>query len=114
MQRSNIAARAGRWSAQHRRTAILGWLGFVIAAVALGSAIGTKQISQNSNGVGESGRAQQILHDRFPQRANEQVLIQSTHPDRARRSVRRCGSRRGRTALRRAHRPERPLATQSG
>ena len=78
MQRSNIAARAGRWSAQHRRTAILGWLGFVIAAVALGSAIGTKQISQNSNGVGESGRAQQILHDRFPQRANEQVLIQSS------------------------------------
>ncbi len=78
MQRSNIAARAGRWSAQHRRTAILGWLAFVIAAVALGSAIGTKQISQNSNGVGESGRAQQILHDKFPQRANEQVLIQSS------------------------------------
>ena len=78
MQRSNIAARAGRWSAQHRRTAILGWLAFVIAAVALGSAVGTKQISQNSNGVGESGSAQQVLHDKFPQRANEQVLIQSS------------------------------------
>jgi uncharacterized membrane protein YdfJ with MMPL/SSD domain len=78
MQRSNIAARAGRWSAQHRRTAIFGWLGFVIAAIALGSVIGTKQISQDSNGVGESGRAQQILHDRFPQHASEQVLIQSS------------------------------------
>ncbi len=78
MQRSNIAARAGRWSAQHRRTAILGWLAFVIAAIALGSATGTKQISQDSNGVGESGRAQQILHDKFPQRASEQVLIQSS------------------------------------
>jgi uncharacterized membrane protein YdfJ with MMPL/SSD domain len=78
MQRSNIAARAGRWSAQHRRTAVLGWLAFVIAAIVLGSAIGTKQISQDSNGVGESGRAQQILHDRFPQHASEQVLIRSS------------------------------------
>ena len=78
MERSNIAARAGRWSAQHRRTAIFGWLAFVIAAIALGSALGTKQISQDSNGVGESGRAQQILHDKFPQHASEQVLIQSS------------------------------------
>ena len=30
--RLNIAAVAGRWSAQHRRTAILGWLGFVLVA----------------------------------------------------------------------------------
>jgi hypothetical protein len=26
----NLAARAGRWSAQHRRKAILGWIAFVI------------------------------------------------------------------------------------
>ena len=38
---SNLAARAGRWSAQHRRKAILGWLAFVFAAVAIGGAIGT-------------------------------------------------------------------------
>ena len=77
MQRTTVAARAGRWSSQHRRAAILGWLAFVVVAVLVGGAIGTKHIPQDNNGVGESGRAQQILHDEFPQRANEQVLLQS-------------------------------------
>ena len=30
---TNIAARMGRWSARHRKTAIFGWLAFVIAVV---------------------------------------------------------------------------------
>ena len=77
MQPNNLAARAGRWSAQHRRAAIFGWLAFVIAAVVLGSAVGTKHIPQSNDGTGESGRAQQILHDKFPQPAGEQVLVQS-------------------------------------
>src|SRR2546421_2782807 len=77
MQRSNIAARAGRWSAEHRRAAILGWLAFVVAAVMLGGGLGTKHIAQDNNGVGESGRAQKVLHDEFQQPASEQVLIQS-------------------------------------
>ena len=78
MQRTNLAARAGRWSAQHRKAAILGWLAFVAVAVVLGGAVGTKHIPQDNNGVGESGRAQQVLHDEFPQPGNEQVLIQSS------------------------------------
>ena len=77
MQQSNLAARAGRWSSQHRRTAIFGWLAFVVAAVLIGGAVGTRHIPQDNDGVGESGRAQQVLHERFPQRANEQVLVQS-------------------------------------
>jgi RND superfamily putative drug exporter len=77
MQPRSLAARAGRWSAQHRKAAILGWLAFVIAAIAIGSAVGTKYINQDSNGVGESGRAQQVLHDNFALRAQEQVLVQS-------------------------------------
>jgi uncharacterized membrane protein YdfJ with MMPL/SSD domain len=77
MQRSNLAARAGAWSAKHRKAAILGWLAFVVAAIVLGSAVGTKQIPQDESGVGQSARAQQILHDKFPLRAGEQVLIQS-------------------------------------
>jgi uncharacterized membrane protein YdfJ with MMPL/SSD domain len=36
MQPSNLAARAGRWSAQHRKTAILGWIAFMVLAVAHG------------------------------------------------------------------------------
>ena len=78
MQRSNLAARAGRWSAQHRRAAILGWLAFVIVAVLIGGAVGTRHIPQDNDGVGESGRAQQVLHDQFPQPASEQVLVQSS------------------------------------
>jgi RND superfamily putative drug exporter len=77
MQRTNLAARAGRWSAQHRKAAILGWLAFVLVAVVLGSAVGTRHIPQDNNGVGESGRAQQVLHDEFRQPASEQVLVQS-------------------------------------
>ena len=41
---TNIAARAGRWSARHRKTAIFGWLAFVIAAIFIGGAIGTKEL----------------------------------------------------------------------
>src|SRR5687767_342322 len=32
MPSRNLAARAGRWSARHRKTAILGWIAFVVLA----------------------------------------------------------------------------------
>ena len=32
MKSPNLAARAGRWSAGHRKTAILGWILFVVLA----------------------------------------------------------------------------------
>ena len=38
MQPSNFAARVGKWSATHRRTAILGWILFVVLAVVVGGA----------------------------------------------------------------------------
>ena len=77
MQRRNLTARAATWSARHRRIAILGWMAFVVAAVVLGSAVGTKHISSNNDGVGESARADQIINAKFPQYSGEQVLIQS-------------------------------------
>jgi uncharacterized membrane protein YdfJ with MMPL/SSD domain len=73
----NIAARAGRWSARHRKQAILGWLAFVIASLAIGGALGTATLSDEDNGVGESGRADKTLHDAFPQKTEESVLVQS-------------------------------------
>ncbi|HEY7729891.1 MAG TPA: hypothetical protein VH950_03215, partial [Gaiellaceae bacterium] len=73
----NIAARMGRWSARHRKTAIFGWLALVIAAVALGSVIGTKQLGDNDTLPGESGKMQRILDEGFEQPAGEIVLIQS-------------------------------------
>ena len=78
MQKQNLAARAGRWSAQHRKKAVLGWLAFVIAAVFIGGQVGTKTIPTDEEGVvGESARSAEIVKDSFPQTAGEQVLIQS-------------------------------------
>jgi uncharacterized membrane protein YdfJ with MMPL/SSD domain len=73
----NLAARAGRWSAAHWKTATFGWLAFVLVAVILGGAIGTKQLDQNTTGPGESGRMAKILDEEFKQPAGETVLIQS-------------------------------------
>src|SRR3712207_4830074 len=67
----------GRWSARHRKIAILGWFAFVIAAFALGTLSGTKQIDQDTAGVGESGRADRVLDAGFEQPAAESVLIES-------------------------------------
>ena len=76
MQKRNLAARAGRWSARHRRKAILGWLAFVVISVLLGGALGMKEIATEDLGDGESKQADQILADAFPDRASEEVLIQ--------------------------------------
>jgi uncharacterized membrane protein YdfJ with MMPL/SSD domain len=73
----NLAARAGRWSAQHRKLAIWGWVAFVFAAVALGGAMGTKTLSDGDAGVGESGRASGTLEAAFPTAAGESVLVQA-------------------------------------
>ena len=78
MQKQSFAARAGRWSAQHRRKAVLGWLAFVILAVFIGAKVGTKNIPSDQEGLsGDSKRAQEITKDAYPQTAGEQVLIQS-------------------------------------
>src|SRR5215831_20197480 len=75
--RQNLAARMGRWSAAHWKTATFGWLAFVLVAVALGAATGTKQVDQTAPGPGESGRMQKILDEGFKQPVGESVLIQS-------------------------------------
>ena len=40
-QSHNLAARMGRWSAAHWKTATFGWLGFVVVAFMLGGLVGT-------------------------------------------------------------------------
>ena len=75
--RGNLAARMGRWSAAHWKTATFGWLGFVLVAFALGGAVGTKSIDANAPGPGESGRMDRILDAGFEQPAGESVLVQS-------------------------------------
>ena len=73
----NFAARAGRWSARHRKAAILSWLAFVIAATVVGGMLGTKTFVWQDSGPGEAGRAEKAIYHAFPKHANETVLIQS-------------------------------------
>jgi RND superfamily putative drug exporter len=79
---TNIAARMGRWSAHHRKTAIFGWLAFVIAAVVIGSAVGTTYIDDNDLNVGEAHRADKMIENAGfdVDEQGEFVLVQSkTH-----------------------------------
>src|SRR5215218_4134528 len=73
----NLAARAGRWSAQHRKKAIFGWLAFVILAVFIGGSVGTRTLTDEEYGIGESGRADKAVSAHFPDKDSESVLIQS-------------------------------------
>jgi uncharacterized membrane protein YdfJ with MMPL/SSD domain len=76
-QYSNLAARMGRWSASHWKTATFGWLALVLVAFAVGNAVGTKTVDPYTAGPGESGRMDRILDDGFKQPAAENVVIQS-------------------------------------
>ena len=76
---TNIAARMGRWSANHRKTAIFGWLAFVVAAFAIGIAVGTQTIDKNDSNVGEARRGDHIIRNggfKLDQQF-EYVLVQS-------------------------------------
>jgi RND superfamily putative drug exporter len=72
-----LAARAGRWSARHRRTAIFGWLLFVVLATVLGGAVGQRNVPQAEMGSGESRRGDMIVDAAgFPEQTREQILVQ--------------------------------------
>ena len=75
--KGNLAARAGRWSATHRRAAILGWLAFVVAAFVLGGAVGFESLDDEDTMPGkESGQASTVISGAFPDETGEAVLIQ--------------------------------------
>jgi uncharacterized membrane protein YdfJ with MMPL/SSD domain len=77
MQPRNLAARAGRWSATHRKTAILGWILFVVAATMIGGNIGQKNLKSVESGNGDSKHGSMIVDDAgFPKTVGERVLIQ--------------------------------------
>jgi len=79
---TNIAARMGRWSASHWKTATFGWLAFVFVAFAL-SATGiakTTYLDDSDTNVGEAKQADRIIEAGFPASKDEQgevVFIQS-------------------------------------
>ncbi|TXS42623.1 MMPL family transporter [Streptomyces sp. or43] len=70
------------WSTHHRKTAILGWLLFVVLAAGIGGASGMVEMTNAENGAGDSARAEQILSDAgLSPRAGELVMVSSTKPD---------------------------------
>src|SRR3954470_12493754 len=74
----NLAARAGYWSAKHRKIAIGGWLAFVVIAFVLGGAIGTKELADEDTGNGSSRVADTAISKAdFPDKSDEQVLVQA-------------------------------------
>jgi uncharacterized membrane protein YdfJ with MMPL/SSD domain len=74
----NVAARMGRWSARHRKAAILGWLAFVVSAFVLGGLVGTKELSDADAQPGEAGQAAQIYAKAGLDAGDpESVLVQS-------------------------------------
>jgi RND superfamily putative drug exporter len=78
-QRKGLAARVGWWSVHHRKTAVFGWLAFVVAAFVIGTmVVGNDQLKTADAGVGDSGTAAKILDSQFPHRAAEQVLVHSS------------------------------------
>ena len=84
MQRKDgIALRAGRWSAKHRKTAVFGWLAFVVIALFAGNMVGMQAATQDDSGVGESGRADKIVSNGWKatkDNETETVLVQAKGP----------------------------------
>ena len=77
---NNIAARMGRWSASHWKTAVFGWLAFVVVAFVAAARIGMKTIDLQDANVGQAHRADNILKESgFGQTdpQTEIVLVQS-------------------------------------
>ncbi len=76
MQEKNLAGRMGRWSAQHRKKAIFGWLAFVIVSFIIGGALGIKAPEDEQTYVGDSGRAHELVDDHYPTENVESVIVQ--------------------------------------
>lgn len=77
--RRNLAASIGVWSAHHRKTAVLGWLLFVVLAAGIGGASGMVEMSESENGAGDSARAERILDDAgLGHPAGELVMVSAT------------------------------------
>ena len=83
----NLAARMGRWSAGHWKTAVFAWFAFVVLALFMGIQVGTKSIDPNDKNVGEARTADHIINDagfnldkngENIEEQGEMVLFQST------------------------------------
>ncbi|WP_280723149.1 MMPL family transporter [Kitasatospora sp. MAA4] len=68
----------GAWSARHRKTAVFGWILFVVLAAFLGGVHGSTTVTDSESMPGQVARAAQILDSAgIKTPAGETVLIQS-------------------------------------
>src|SRR5580692_11510407 len=73
--RAPLVQRTARWSARHRKTAVLGWCGVAGAAFLAGQILGTHSLPQYD--PGQAGQGEQILHQlEVATPPTESVLIQ--------------------------------------
>ena len=78
----NFAGRAGRWSAEHWRKALFGWLVFAVVAMVGGSVVGHVQMKDSEVASGEAATALRMLErGGMVQPATENVLLQSRRYD---------------------------------
>ena len=78
----NLAGRAGRWSADHWKRALFGWLVFAIAAMVIGGVVGHVQMKDSDFASGEAGTAIRMLQGAgLIQPATENILVQSHRYD---------------------------------
>ncbi len=73
----NLAGRVGRWSARHRRAAVLGWLAFVALAFLVGQVVPQGELTAAEQSLGAPAAAQRILDENgWEEPASEMVLVQ--------------------------------------
>src|ERR1035441_10266177 len=75
--RPPVVERIAGWSASHRAAAILGWLGFLLAAFVAGHFVTGASVQQYD--PGQAGQAERVLHSlNVTSRPAESVLIQAS------------------------------------
>jgi RND superfamily putative drug exporter len=62
-RKRNLAASVGGWSARHWKTAVFGWLAFVVASVFVSISVGTTFIDESSTNVGEARKADRMIDE---------------------------------------------------
>jgi RND superfamily putative drug exporter len=75
---TNLAGRAGAWSARHWRRALFGWLAFAVISITLGYLAGHIQMKQSESASGETAKALRMIEKAgMTAPAGEDVLLQS-------------------------------------
>ena len=113
MNRNNIAARMGRWSATHWKTATFGWLAFVVVSFGIGGMVGMKTHRRRRPWAGRVGPHGQDPRRRISAAGRREHPRPELDPPDDRPGVPGRRPRRRRGDLEARRRPARPLAPRS-